>query len=401
LRLVDTPDRVVVHAPLVPQCGACGAPLAGGVARVANERRQVVDLPPLALDVTEHRVAHVTCGTCGVETAGAFPLGVTQPVQYGVRLAAGEVYLRAYQLLPYARTVEVLDDLFGAAPSERTLQVAEEACGAGLATTEAALVTALQRADVAHFDETSVRVQGRREWLHVASTATLTHYGVHPQRGTKATNAIGILPAFRGTAVHDAWATYFTYDDCAHALCNAHLLRELVYLHEQQQQGWADELATLLVTGKDLVDTARAAGQAHLDEELRATLDAYYDHLLAQGRATNPLSPQRSLRTPPRRGRRKQTRAQNLLDRLTTRHHEVLAFLDDFAVPFDNNQAERDVRMTKVRQKISGGFRSPAGAAAFARIRGYISTLRKQGLPVLRALESVFAGTPLLPKLAG
>ena len=235
------------------------------------------------------------------------------------------------------------------------------------------------------------------------STPTLTHYGVHPKRGRDATDAIGILPAFTGTAEHDAWAPYFTYDACSHALCNAHLLRELIYLHEQQQQTWADELATLLVTMKDLVDTARAAGQDHLDAITRATLDAHYDHLLAQGRTANPLPPPppEGIPPPPRRGKRKQTKAQNLLDRLTTHRREVLAFLDDFAVPFDNNQAERDLRMMKVQQKISGGFRSPAGAAAFARIRGYVSTLRKQGLPILHALEGVFAGTPLAPNLSG
>ena len=401
LRLVDTPHRLEIHRPT--QCAACGARLAGvteGAERVDTERRQVVDLPPLALEVTEHRVAHVACSTCGVETAGTFPVGVTQPVQYGDRLRAAGVYLHDYQLLPYARTIELVDDLFGAAPSEGTLQAAETACFEGLALTEEAIKEALQHAHIEHFDETSARVDGRREWLHVASTATLTHYGVHPKRGTDATDAIGILPAFTGTAVHDAWAPYFTYGDCSHALCNAHLLRELIYLHEQQQQAWADELVTLLVTGLDLVDTARAAGQDHLDEETRATLDVHYDHLLDQGRAANPLPAPPPEGTPPRRGRPKQTKARNLLDRLTFHRREVLAFLDDFAVPFDNNQAERDLRMLKVQQKISGGFRSPAGAAAFARIRGYLSTLRKQGLPVLHALEGVFAGSPLVPNLA-
>lgn len=416
LRLVDTPDHLEIHRPA--HCATCGTVLVSGAhdtERVAAERRQVVDLPVLALAVTEHRVAHVACPTCGVETVGAFPVRVTQPVQYGDRLRATGVYLHDYQLLPYARATELLEDLFGAAgvaPCERTLQAAETTCFQALAATEDAIKAAVQRADQAHFDETSLRVDGHREWLHVASTRTLTHYGVHPKRGTVATDAIGNLPAFRGTAEHDAWAPYFTYDDCRHALCNAHLLRELIYLHEQHQQAWADELATLLVTGKDLVDTARATGADHLDEVLRATLDAHYDHLLDRGRAANPLPPPPPPLpsasppggTPPRpkrRGRRKQTKAQNLLDRLNTRRREVLAFLDDFAVPFDNNQAERDLRMMKVQQKISGGFRTPAGAATFARIRGYLSTLRKQGLPVLHALEGVFAGTLLLLDLSG
>jgi transposase len=405
LRLVDTPDRLAVHHPT--HCAGCGAALAGvagNTAQLSDEWRQVVDLPPLALEVTEHRVGHVTCGTCGVETAGTFPAGVTQPVQYGAGVKAVGVYLQDYQLLPVARASELLEDLFGVAgatPCARTLQAAETACFEGLATVEEAIKGALQAADVAHFDETSLRVNGQRAWLHVASTATLTHYGMHPKRGRDATAAIGILPAFSGTAEHDAWAPYFTYDDCAHALCAAHLLRELIYLHERHQQAWADELATLLVTAKELVDRARAAGQDHLDAVTRATLAAHFDHLLDQGHAANPsLAPPPTAAAPKRRGRHKKTKAQNLLARLATRRQAVWAFVDDFAVPFDNNQAERDLRMMKVQQKISGGFRSPAGAATFARIRGYISTLRKQGLPVLRALRDIFAGSPLVPDLA-
>lgn len=406
LRLVDTPDHVVLHRPLVATCETCGHGLGDGAERVTGERRQVVDLPPLALEVTEHRVVHVACSGCGSETAGAFPVGVTQPAQYGARLKAASVYLHDYQLLPYDRTSQLLEDLFGASPAEGTLVAAETACFEGLATTEAAIATALaQAASVGHFDETSVRVNGHREWLHVASTRTLTHYGIHPKRGRVATDAIGILPAFTGTAEHDAWAPYFTHTDCAHALCNAHLLRELIFLYEQDHQAWADELATLLVTAKDLADTARVAGQACLDESVRATIAAHYDHLLAQGRAANPpLAPTASLAPaatpPPKRGRPKQTKAQNLLDRLATHRTAVLAFVDDLRVPFDNNQAERDLRMLKVQQKISGGFRSPTGAATFARIRGYLSTLRKQGLPVLEALRATLAGTPLMPNLA-
>jgi len=399
LRLVDTPEHVVLHRPLVVTCGACGQGLAGGAERVADERRQVVELPVLALAVTEHRVVCVACPACGVETAGAFPVEVTQPAQYGDRLRATGVYLRDYQLLPYDRTCQLLEDLFGATPAEGTLQAAETACFAALASTEGAIVAALQHAHTGHFDETSVRVNGQREWLHVASTPALTHYGIHPKRGRGATDAIGILPAFTGAATHDAWAPYFTYDNCTHALCNAHLLRELIFLYEQDHQTWADELATLLVSAKDLADTARVAGQAHLDEGVLATIEAHYGHLLAQGTAANPPLPPPAT-TPPKRGRPKQTKAQNLLDRLTTHRAAVLAFVHDLRVPFDNNQAERDLRMMKVQQKISGGFRSSHGAATFAPTRGYLSTLRKQGHPILDALCATFAGSPPMPNLA-
>jgi len=400
LRLVGTPDRLALHRPA--QCAGCGTGLAAGGLRerLDGERRQVVELPPPRLAVVEHRVLRVTCGACGTETAGAFPTGVAQPVQYGDRLKAVGVYLHAYQLVPYARTQELLEDLFGAAPAEGTLQAAEAACSAALAVPEAGIAGALRGAALAGFDETGVRVAGRREWLHVACTATLTHYGVHPKRGRRATDAVGILPGFTGTAVHDCYPSYLSYAGCAHALCNAHVLRELIFLHEQHHQAWADELATLLVTAKDLADAARAAGQAHLDPLARAAIAAHYDHLLWQGRAANPATAPPADR-PRRRGRRPQTKAQNLLDRLTVYRDEVLAFLHDLRVPFDNNQAERDLRMLKVQQKISGGFRTATGAAAFARLRGYVSTLRKQGLPVLAALESVFAGSPLMPSLVG
>jgi transposase len=400
LRLVATPDRLALHRPA--RCAACGAGLAAGRlrARLDSERRQVVELPPPRLAVVEHRVLRVTCAACGAETAGTFPVGVAQPVQYGDRLKAVGVYLHAYQLVPYARTQELLEDLFGAAPAEGTLQAAEAACGAALAVPEAAIAGALRGAACAGFDETGVRVAGRREWLHVACTPTLTHYGVHPKRGRRAIAALGILPAFTGTAVHDAYPSYLGYPGCAHALCNAHVLRELIFLHEQHHQAWADELATLLVTAKDVADAGRAAGRARVDPVTRAVITAHYDHLLWQGRAANPATAPPA-GTPRRRGCLPQTKAQNLLDRLTTYRAAVLAFVDDLRVPFDNNQAERDLRMLKVQQKISGGFRTAAGAAAFARIRGYVSTLRKQGLPVLAALEGVFAGSPLMPCLTG
>src|SRR5215211_179945 len=273
LRLVAAPDRLALHRPA--QCAACGMRLAPGDSgeRLDAERRQVLDVPlPPRLAVVEHRVVRVTCAACGAETAGTFPAWAAQPMQYGERLKAVGVYLHAYQLLPYARTQELLEDLFGAAPAEGTLLTAEAVCSAALAAPEAAIARALQGAPVAGFDETGVRVAGRREWAHVACTAALTHYGVHPKRGRRATDVLGILPAFTGTAVHDAYPSYLHYPGCAHALCNAHVLRELIFLYEQHHQAWADELATLLVTAKDLADAARATGQARLDPVTRAVI---------------------------------------------------------------------------------------------------------------------------------
>ena len=393
LAMTDTPDRVVDHQPA--RCARCGAALAG-LPAVAVRRRQVVDVPPLALAVTEHRAATVCCPRCQAPTTAPFPPAVTQPVQYGSRLLGLGVYLRHYQLLPYLRISELLADLFGAGPSAGTLHTASLTCAAGLGAVEAAIATALAAAPVAHADETSVVVAGQRRWVHVVSTARLTHYACHAKRGHAATDAIGILPAFLGRLLHDAWAPYWHYA-CRHGLCNAHHLRELVAVAEQAGQGWATTLKALLVEMKRHVDQGRAAARASSPPAARDAFVARYRELLAEGYAANP-PPQRRP-DGPQRGRLKQSKARNLLDRLSVREDEVLAFLHDWAVPFDNNQAERDLRMLKVQQKISGTFRDVAGADAFCRIRGYIATLRKQARHVLTALEQTFAGQPPMPAL--
>jgi len=314
-------------------------------------------------------------------------------VQYGPQLKSLVVYLVDYHLLPWQRTCELLGDLLGQPLAAGTLAAAITDCAQGLVAAEEQIKQALTRAPVAHCDETGLSVAGRREWVHVASTTLLTYYGPHAKRGGAATQAIGILPAFSGRAVHDAWAPYFEYA-CAHGLCNAHHLRELTFVHEQLGQGWAGEMKELLVSIKHAVARARATGATALPKAQQRRFQTTYESLLATGLQVPENHP------PPatgKRGRPKQTKAKNLLDRLGQYKAETLAFMSDFAVPFDNNQAERDLRMLKVQQKIAGCFRSTGGAQAFCRIRGYLSTLKKQGRNVLTALSSVFAGYPLSP----
>jgi transposase len=388
--LVDDPDVVVVHAPLV--CAGCGTSLQGA-AEVQRERRQVIEIPQPRPEVTEHQVLHQVCARCQTVTAGLFPPEVNQPVEYGPRTKAVAVYLQTYQLLPFGRAAEALRDLFGVEPSEGTLANAQALAFTQLAPVEQAIAAALRQADVAHVDETGLRVAGHTEWVHVMSTALLTFYAHHAKRGRKAFQAIGLLIGFGGRRVHDAWAPYLKLPGL-YALCNAHLLRELIGLHEDTGQAWTQRLIRLLLGMQAAVVAAQAAGRSELPAKQLVGYEAAYTRFVNEGLRANP---------PPKptgkRGRPKQTPARNLLDRLVTHRTAVLAFMHDFRVPFDNNQAERDLRMLKVKHKVSGCFRSPAGADHFCRIRGYISTLRKQGYSVLDGLTSVFTGQPLMPRL--
>jgi len=394
LALVATPDQVVLHRPVA--CATCQTPL-DGIAAERVERRQVQDLPPVRLVVTEHRAERVRCPHCQTLSAAVFPAGVDAPAQYGPSVRALAVYLSQRQLLPVGRVCEVLADALDCRLAPGTVVRLVQQAAAALAPTEAATKTALHAAPVMHNDETPVRVNGQWHYVHVSCTDRLTHYGLHPQRGATATAAIGILPAFHGTTVHDGWKPYWHYRDCRHALCNVHHLRELTWVAEHLQQTWAQDLKDLLLQMRAAVAAARETGASSLDSDQRTHLLTRYTNLLCQGIAANPLPPPPP--DPPKRGRRKQSAVRNLLDRLFQHQEEVLAFLEDVAVPFDNNQAERDLRMNKVQQKISGCFRSTAGAVAFCRIRGVLSTAAKQGMAALSALRALFEGHSLTPSL--
>ncbi len=390
LKLSETPDLVIVHP--VDHCQHCQRDLRE-VASLAVERRQVIDLPPKRVLVIEHQAHQKCCPACQQISLAPFPDDVRAPVQYGAAIGAVGVYLVQQQLLPYERACEVVEDLLGPSMSVGTLQGLVERCAKQLAPVEQQIKAALSRAEVLHQDETGLYVAGQRHWMHVSATEHLTHYAVHPKRGKAALDAIGILADFQGVSVHDGWRSYWQLL-CQHALCNVHHLRELTFLYEEQRQAWAGEMKELLLDSKAAVEQARAEGRSSLHPLEVADWKARYSALLAEGYQANPPDP------PPetsRRGRRKQSAARNLLDRLSKHQDAVLLFLDNFAVPFDNSLAERDIRMVKVQQKVSGCFRSPAGAQAFCRIRGYLSTLRKQGLAVLTALEQALVGHPVSP----
>lgn len=389
LKMVARPNHVESHK--VATCPQCQANLQQVKANRV-EKRQVFDIPPMRLVVTEHQAEVKSCPCCRETVKGQFPPNVTQPVQYGPRLKAQAVYLNSYQLLPMARIRELFGDFYGHSPSEALTLTSSQVIADHLAPVQASIKAQLIKEAVVHCDESGLRVAGKLHWLHSVSTADLTYYAVHQRRGQVAMRDIGILPLLGGRAIHDGWASYFQFA-CPHALCNAHHLRELQFIIERYEQPWAQEMFDLLLTIKQEVETASDDWTGLPAERLKA-YEKQYDQLIEQGLAANPPPEQ----PPPRkRGRKKQSPPKNLLDRLLKYKAETLAFMHDFRVPFDNNLAERDLRMIKVKQKISGAFRTFVGAETFCVIRSYISTVRKQGKSVLQALHDVLLGQPFMP----
>jgi len=389
LRMTDSPDKVEVHK--VERCSHCGKSLKREKA-IKEDRRQVFDLPPNEIEVTEHRAEIKECDRCGHRTTAEFPEDVTHKVQYGPRLKANAAYIKSYALLSYERAAELFKDLFGVSLSVGTLVNVDRKVSDRLQEVDGRIKKNITSSSIVHFDETGMRIEGKLNWLHVAATQELTYYAPHAKRGSDATDAIGILPVFGGRAVHDGWRSYFNYG-CEHVLCNAHHLRELTFIYEQYGQKWAKEMIEFLLELKEKRERSKA--RRFSSKRIRE-FEQRYRRLISMGMAANP-PPEEQPRK--KRGRKKKSKARNLLERLQQHEEATLGFMYDFSLPFDNNLGERDIRMMKVQQKISGTFRSFEGAISFCRIRSYISSVKKQGMNMMSALQDIFSDRHLLPQL--
>lgn len=392
LEMEAEPDVVEVIRPT--RCSDCNCEI-GEESKVEEvEKRQQLDLPPLQYITTEYQVETVRCDKCGKLEKGEFPEGVTQPVQYGPQVKQLAVYMKTEQFIPYERSKQQLSDLFGLPVSVGSLQNFIGLAAKKVEPETEKIKEAVAKSDVVHADETGFYIGGKRHWLHTASTQQLSYYAPHARRGKDAPNEIGILPKVTGVLVHDNWSSYKSYKQAEHALCNAHHLRDLTAVVENDNQQWAASMIDCLLDAKSLVEGAATAGDSALSDNSLSQLNARYDEIVKLGLDENPLPPPP---TEPKRGRVAKGKARNLVERFEQRKPDILRFVHDFNVPFDNNLAERDIRMMKVQQKVSGCFRSEDGAKQFCRIRSYTATIRKQGRSVWNALGSLFSGPVTSP----
>lgn len=386
LKKISNPDRIEVHE--VKRCSHCGQDLSQ-VLTQEYKTRQIHEIEIKRI-VTEHRAEVKQCIHCRHTNIADFPADITHYVQYGPTYRTIMVCLNQGHFVPYDRLSEISSHIFGIPVSTGSLVNMVEQCHQQLEEAEKYIKEKLIASDILHADETGMRLNGKTNWLHTAGNEQYTYYASHKKRGSDATQEINILPQFTGTVVHDFWKPYFKYDRCNHALCNAHILRELNGIIENTGQKWAEDMKQLLIEIKTETDKAGGA----LDEATATKYETLYDAVLACADLENPIDKENKTNSN-RRGRKKKNKAQNLIERLKLHKRQILLFMQDPKVPFDNNLAERDIRMAKLHLKISGGFRSQKGQNAFCRIRSYISSANKQNVSMFSAIYAAMKGTPL------
>jgi transposase len=396
--MVAKPDHLVIHAP--ESCSLCGSSLSG--AEVAgSERRQVHDLPPQKIEVIEHQAQTKGCVRCGMKNKAEFPSGINAPVQYGNGIRSVVAYLLGYQLLPYERCAETMNDLFNCQVSAGTVASIFKECAREMVEPLLVIREGLKKSEVLGVDETNLRVRQKQQWVHVSSTEKLTLLVHDKRRGGAAIEQIGILSGYTGVAVHDGFSAYDQYGQCRHSLCNAHILRELNYVIETSKASWAQEMKRLLLEIKAAVSVASESGKTRLVLRQEKVFLGRYDQIMAEAGKLYPPLKRKKYRSKTRRPRESPIAgaARKLVNRLNAKRDQVLFFMRDFSVPFDNNQAERDLRMLKVKQKISGCFRTEKGAAEFCQMRSYVSTMKKQGHGIMEAIKSMYTGETIMPAL--
>ncbi len=383
LKRVDQPTRIIRST--VSRCEKCGQDLSA-LPAAAYQRRQVFDIPAIICEVTEYQAEKKRC-PCGHVTVASFPETVKAPVQYGLHLQTVVSLLTNLEFLSCKRISELLEQLIGYRVNESTVCTLQKKLSAKLADFEAKSKLQLSQSEILHNDETGIPIAGKLAWLHVSSNAEITHYGVDIKRGKAGMDRVGILPDFQGVSIHDGWQAYFYYGRCQHGLCNVHHLRELTFFEEEEQAKWAGWMKKLLLFAKVSVAEAKEAGRDQLDPSTLRCIARLYDRILQIDSLQGAYQQEPS-------GRYRKTKQQRCLERLGYYKLNVLAFAYDFRIPFDNNLAERDIRMMKLKQKVSGTFRSLPGAQYFARIRGYLSTVRKNGHNVFEEVYQALAGQP-------
>jgi transposase len=367
LHKVDNPDIIIVHS--LKRCSCCGKNLENIKVR-KTESRQVFDIQPIKIDVTEHRAEEKRCPNCGIKTKAEFPEDVVNPTQYGKNIMSFSIYLKNFGFVSYERIAEMFNDFLGIKISQGTLQKFDIEAAKKLEGFEKVLKDKLFRERVLHVDESGMRIMGKLNWVHNISSGNFTLYYPHIRRGFEAVKDNGILPRYKGVLIHDAWSSYWKMLKCQHGLCNIHHLRELDWMDNNENQDWAYELSKLLLKIKS--DKEK---QFPIPEKRMKRYSEKYDNIIESGYEFNPIQKWKRGIT----GKKKRGKIVCLLDRLKDRKDSVLLFMHKRDVPFGNNQAEQDIRMVKVQQKVSGTFRSWSGAIAFCRIRSFISTVRKHG----------------------
>ncbi|MCG8079009.1 MAG: IS66 family transposase [Candidatus Thiodiazotropha taylori] len=385
LNQVSDPDEIISCK--VVFCEHCHRDLSSVEAKDID-KRQVTDIPPVKAFTTEYQGEVKECPNCYKTNKAVFPDGVTHKAQYGPGVQAVAVYLRNYQLIPLERTIELLRDLLGISLSEGSLVNMTTRCADRLSGFMETVKQKLTAANIMHNDETGINVGGILHWLHTAGNQEYTYLFPHKKRGSTAFEEMGILPDFQGVSVHDFWKPYEKYD-CSHAYCNAHLIRELTFAHENLKQNWAGRMIRLMLNMKEKVDKSE---KGFLEKDTVSEFIRKYKNIIKQAYKANPLPKKTG-----KRGRPKKGKVLCLVERLDNHREDILRFMKERNVPFDNNLAERDLRMVKVRQKISGTFRNLDRVKDYCRIRSYISTVKKQGEDVFPALVATF--TPNFEKI--